>query len=85
MRYVRTQREFLPRQTPWFDFAVISVAEWITAILAAAWTTHRVIQPGILEIFTIAFGCATVMRYILRKELLLDIRGLRRELPRETH
>jgi dolichol-phosphate mannosyltransferase len=84
IRYVRTQREFLPRQTPWLDFAVISAAEWIAAVLTAWWVAARVIQPGILETFAICFGFATVTRYIFRKEFLQDIRGLRRELPRET-
>jgi len=84
VRYVRTQREFLPRQTPWLDFAAISAAEWIAAILSAWWVGARMIQPGILEMFAISFGFATVTRYILRKEFLLDVRGLRRELPRET-
>jgi dolichol-phosphate mannosyltransferase len=84
VRYVRTQREFLARQTPWLDFAVISAAEWFTAVLMAAWVVHRVLSPGLLEIFVISFLCATVMRYILRKEFLQDIRGLRRDVPRET-
>jgi dolichol-phosphate mannosyltransferase len=84
IRYVRTQREFLSRQTPWLDFTVISAAEWVAAILAAWWVGARMIQPGILETFVISFGFATVTRYIFRKEFLQDIRGLRRELPRET-
>jgi dolichol-phosphate mannosyltransferase len=84
IRYVRTQREFLARQTPWLDFAVISIAEWITAVLAAWWVSHRLIDPGILETFIIAFGAGTLMRYILRKEFLQDIRGLRRGLGRES-
>ena len=84
IRYVRTQREFLARQTPWLDFTVISGAEWITAVLAAWWVSHRLIAPGILETFIIAFGSGTLMRYILRKEFLQDIRGLRRGLARES-
>jgi dolichol-phosphate mannosyltransferase len=84
VRYVRTQREFLSRQMPWIDFAVISITEWITAILAADWVSHRLIQPGKLETFVICFGLGTLMRYVLRKEFLQDIRGLRRMLPRET-
>jgi dolichol-phosphate mannosyltransferase len=83
MRYVRTQREFLSRQTPWVDFAVIAIAEWVTAILAALWVSRRLALPGKLETFVICFGLATLMRYILRKEFLQDIRGLRRALPRE--
>jgi dolichol-phosphate mannosyltransferase len=83
VRYVHAQREFLPRQTPWIDFAVISLAEWFVAILSASWVTWRLIQPGRIETFVIAFGLATLMRYILRKEFLQDLRGLRKALPRE--
>ena len=83
VRYVRTQREFLSRQTPWIDFGVISLAEWVVAILAAWWLRSRVTAPGEIETFLICFGLATLTRYVLRKELLLDIRGLRRTLPRE--
>jgi dolichol-phosphate mannosyltransferase len=84
MRYVRTQREFLSRKTPWLDFAMISLAEWIAAILAACWVQARMSRPGIFETFILCFGFGTVMRYALRKEFLQDIRGLRRELPRES-
>ncbi len=84
VRYVRTQREFLTRQTPWVDFAVISAAEWIGAALAAMMMSSRVRQPGVWETFIYCFGFATLVRYVLRKEFLLDIRGLRRNLPRES-
>ena len=83
IRYVRTQREFLSRQTPWMDFVVISVAEWIVAMMAAWWIGRRVIEPGLWETFFASFGLATLTRYVLRKEFLLDIRGLRKTLPRE--
>ena len=36
-----------------------------------------------LELFLFTFGVATVARYILRKEFLHDIRGLRREARTE--
>jgi dolichol-phosphate mannosyltransferase len=84
MRYVRTQREFLARQTPWLDFAVISSIEWFIAIASAWWIASRVYHPGILETFLICFALGTLARYVLRKEFLQDIRGLRRDLPRES-
>jgi dolichol-phosphate mannosyltransferase len=84
MRYVRTQREFLVRRTPWRDFAVIASVEWIACGLTAAWLKHRLMAPvSPVEMFLIPFGLATVVRYVLRKELMEDIRGLRRELRRE--
>jgi dolichol-phosphate mannosyltransferase len=83
-RYLRTQREFLARPKPWRDFVVISLAEWITCVLAAWWVSRRIMDPRLLEKFILPFGLATIMRYILRKEFLQDIRGLRRNLPREN-
>jgi len=84
IRYVRTQREFLIRPHPWRDFAVISAAEWIACGLTAWWASHRVMRASALEIFLLCFGVATLVRYVLRKEFLQDIRGLRRTLPREA-
>jgi dolichol-phosphate mannosyltransferase len=83
LRYVRTQREFLPRPTPWQDFLVISAAEWVVATLTAMWVSRRVNSPGIVETFVLCFGAATIMRYVLRKEFLQDIRGLRTETTRK--
>ena len=79
-RYIRTQREFLVSRRPWGDFILISLGEWATAIIAALWSAARLDHPGTLELFILAFVAATVMRYILRKELLQDIRGLRKDL-----
>ena len=83
-RYVKTQREFLVRHTPWVDFAVISAMEWLAATATAWWATRRLLAPGRWETFVLSFGAATLVRYMLRKELLHDIRGLRRQLPRES-
>ncbi len=44
-RYVRTQREFLVRTTPWLDFTVISIAELIGCVLAAHWLAARLTNP----------------------------------------
>jgi len=77
-RYVRTQREFLSSRWPWRDFWTISVAEWCACTLAAYWLAHHaLVNPP--QMFVIAFGLATVVRYVLRKELLQDVRGLRTE------
>ncbi len=79
LRYVRTQREFIVRPHPWRDFWMIAVMEWATCAVIALWVTARVTRLTPVELFVISFGAATVMRYILRKEFLHDIRGLRRE------
>ena len=78
--------EFLPHATtPWIPISPSSQSRnGFVAILAAWWVTSRLIQPGKLETFIICFGLATLMRYMLRKEFLQDIRGLRRALPRES-
>jgi dolichol-phosphate mannosyltransferase len=82
-RHVRTQREFLLSTRPWRDFCLIAVAEWMTCAAVVAWTQWRLDHGSSVEVFVLAFGAATVVRYVLRKELLQDIRGLRRELRRE--
>ena len=75
-RYVRTQREFLVSNHPWRDFWIISFAEWLACIGSAFWlSTHARVNPP--QMFALAFGCATAARYLLRKELLQDVRGLR--------
>ena len=82
-RYVRTQREFLATPHPWTDFGVIAIAEWIASGLAATWLFARAPGTPAAEAFFIAFSCATVVRYILRKEFLQDVRGLRRGVREE--
>jgi dolichol-phosphate mannosyltransferase len=83
LRYVRTQRPFLTHPTPWQDFIAISAAEWATCALAAFWISHRLTKPSIIEYFILSFGAATIMRYLLRKEFLQDVRGLRRDFRAE--
>jgi dolichol-phosphate mannosyltransferase len=78
IRYVHTQRPFIPRRRPWLDFAVICAAEWLACLAVAAWMARRVSDLGQAEIFVYPFAAATLTRYILRKEFLQDIRGLRR-------
>jgi dolichol-phosphate mannosyltransferase len=82
-RYVRTQREFIVRPRPWVDFLIISAAEWLACIAAAAWAAHRLTGETPAEGFVYPFAAATLVRYILRKEFMQDIRGLRRDLRAE--
>ncbi len=79
VRYVRAQREFIVRKSPWADFWLISIAEYATALVAALYLQSRVAHPRGVEVFLISCGLAAVTRYALRKELLHDIRGLRRD------
>ena len=82
-RYVRTQREFLVRRHPWMDFAITSLAEWITCASVGIYIDLRVEHAHWIELFFLPFLAALFVRYVLRKEFLLDIRGLRRDLRRE--
>ena len=84
LRYVRTQYEFLIRPRPWLDFCIISAAEWAVCTLSALWFVARVAQPAALELFVFSCGAATMARYVLRKEFLQDLRGLRKE-PRQEN
>src|SRR6266849_688451 len=82
-RHVWTRREFVASTRPWRDFILIAAAEWITCAVVATWAVSRLANGSAVEVFLLSFGGATVVRYVLRKELLQDIRGLRRELRRE--
>ena len=82
-RYVRTQREFLVRRHPWLDFVITSIAEWITCAAVGIYVDLRVDHARWFELFLLPFGAALFVRYVLRKEFLLDIRGLRRDLRRD--
>jgi len=83
-RYVRTQRKFLVTPRPWLDFVIIAAVEWVAAVTVAVWLGRHA-DPGVgyVQRFTIAFAAGLVVRYVLRKELLQDVRGLRRD-PRAS-
>lgn len=83
LRYVRTQRQFLLTRHPWRDFLITASAEFIVATLTGLWLVRRVQMLYAWELFLISWGCATVARYVLRKELMQDIRGLRKEVRSE--
>jgi dolichol-phosphate mannosyltransferase len=78
LRYVHTQREFIVRRRPWKDFLIISFGELVACAALAKWATARVPELPLAEFFLLTFGGATVVKYILRKELLQDIRGIRK-------
>ena len=82
-RYIRTQREFIVEQRPWLDFVFVAIAEQAACSLAALWLVTHAQLASAFEVFVICFGCATVAKYILRKELMQDVRGLRKELRKD--
>ena len=82
-RYVRTQRGFLLRPRPWRDFAISSAAEWLACAAVATYLVRRVPGAGWPEVGLLAFLAALAVRYVLRKELLLDVRGLRHEVRKD--
>lgn len=79
IRYIRTQREFLVARHPWLDFVLASSAEMAVCLLAGAWLQSRAPNVVPLEEFALCCLAATLTRYVLRKELFQDIRGLRRD------
>ncbi len=79
-RYVRTQRPFLITQHPWLEFFLISASEWITCGIAAYWLAARLDRARPAETFILSYFMATATRYLLRKELMQDVRGLRKDL-----
>lgn len=76
-RYIRAQQHWLVRPHPWLDFLCSAAAELVACGVVAFYLDHRLRIPTAWELFLAPFGCAVVVRYILRKELLLDVRGLR--------
>lgn len=86
-RYVRAQRHWLIRRHPWLDFVCSAGAELLACGIVAIYLDHRLRSPTAWELYLIPFACAIVVRYILRKELLLDVRGLRfmPPLPRRNN
>ncbi|MGC4032387.1 MAG: polyprenol monophosphomannose synthase [Tepidisphaeraceae bacterium] len=82
-RYVRTQREFLARPRPWRDFCVASLIEWSACAVTAAYLVKRATSLSAIEVLAISFLAALAARYVLRKELLLDLRGLHHEVRKD--
>lgn len=79
LRYVRVQRQFLLVRRPWGAFWLTSAAEWLACATAAAWLWSALRTPRLLPVLLLSYSLATVVRYILRKELGQDLRGLRYE------
>jgi len=82
-RYIKAQREFLLTKSPWGEFALLCLAEWLACAAAGIWMAERVPGHSPTEMFVVPFAVGTVVRYVLRKELMHDIRGLRREMRAE--
>jgi dolichol-phosphate mannosyltransferase len=79
LRYVRTQRDFLVSRRPWCDFFVTCLCEWAACAASATWIANRVREIHAMEVFVLTYAAATVTRYVLRKELTQDVRGLREQ------
>ena len=65
-------------QAPWRDFLVTCLCEWAVCAAAATWIANRVRDIHALEVFALTYAVATVTRYVLRKELMQDVRQLTR-------
>ncbi len=80
IRYVRTQKEFLLSRHPWRDFSLIALLELLAVACMAHWLNHYSIHVPMVQAFAMSFSCGVIVRYVLRKELMHDIRGLRKEI-----
>ncbi len=80
IRYVRTQRPFLLTRHPWREFFAVALLECIAVAIVAHWLLGHTWNITRVELFTISFFFGILIRYVLRKELMLDIRGLRKEI-----
>jgi dolichol-phosphate mannosyltransferase len=78
-RYVRTQREFLFRDSPWRDFFIVSAIEWVACGAVTWYMATHLRDPHVWNVFLWAFTATVFVRYVLRKEFLFDVRGLRHE------
>jgi hypothetical protein len=65
------------------DFLIAALAEWMTCALVASYLVNRAGITHETDVVFIGFTAALFVRYVLRKELLLDVRGLRHELRKE--
>lgn len=79
-RYVRTQREFLATRRPWLEFWMTSLAEMLSCVVAAIWFRPRLANLSSFDLPLLCFLTATLVRYVLRKEMMQDVRGLRLDL-----
>jgi dolichol-phosphate mannosyltransferase len=78
-RYVRTQREFIIG-APWRSFILIGLSELLGVLLVAWWLQTHQSYYHALEFWNVSFLGGLIVRYVLRKEMLQDIRGLRKDL-----
>ena len=82
-RYVRTQREFLVHPRPWQDFLAASLCEIGVATAMAAYLSERANVHRPMEVLLLSLLAGIATRYVLRKELQLDVRGLHHEVRKE--
>ena len=66
----------------WTDFAILALGEWAVCMLTARWVAYHVLRASVLEVFFMAFGAAAVARYVLRRRITGNLRGVRAELGR---
>jgi len=78
-RYVRTQRDFLFRDRPWQDFVFVSFIEWAACGAVTWYMVSELRDPHLWNVFLWAMTATVFVRYVLRKEFLFDVRGLRHE------
>jgi dolichol-phosphate mannosyltransferase len=71
-RYVKAQRDFISMKSPWWEFAYISLAEFL-----AGWFVAVRLESGAVIRASAGIAVLLLVRYTLRKLFLHDIRGIR--------
>ncbi len=73
VRYIRTQRAFIIMRRPYLEFTLISAAEVVGGMLAGLFA-NRIWGP--LPATLMSLLAVILVRYLLRKVFLHDVRGL---------
>lgn len=72
-RYVKAQRDFISMKNPWWEFAYISLAEFLAGWMVAV----RLESSSLVLRAGAGIAVLLLIRYTLRKFFLHDIRGIR--------
>lgn len=79
LRALRLHGRPLNSRRDWLDFALVIVGEWSICTLAARWVGTHIEHLTVVQFFVVTFGAVALARYLLRRRLLHNLRGIREE------
>ena len=82
IRYVRTQKSDIAMPHPYLEFAFISTVELVAGLLCGQFA---VAHTGRFTSVLCALGALLITRYLMRKVLRHDLRGLRHKQSKSQH